>query len=487
MSSPTDLSPADILIFGGLGDLSLRKIVPSIYFRLQAGQLPPESRIYVLDQAAHNRKSFEAALTDAIREAVPESFQKKHDIDAMLSRTEYFQFSAADAATYTPLANALQDTPRPVRVAYLAMPASLYGPVCQQLGALSLITPDTRVVLEKPIGHDLSSFNTTNEAVLTCVPERQVYRIDHYLGKETVQNLMVLRFSNAMFEKLWDAGSIDHVQITVAETVGIAARHNYYDRYGALRDMVQNHLLQLLCLLAMEPPAKLEADAVRDEKLKVLRALRPIHAVDIPGHCVRGQYRSGSINGEKVGSYVDDIGHDSTTESFVALKLHVDNWRWSGVPFYLRTGKRLQQRYSEIVIQFKPTPHNLFAQIPSPGRLIIRLQPDETIRFGINTKVPGPGGYRFTPVTLNLSLDETFAGRHPDAYERLLMDIVRGNPILFMRTDEVQAAWAWTDTVIEAWQSTRLAPLPYVAGGWGPEEAAALLAADGRSWMHDEL
>lgn len=467
--------------------MSLRKIIPSLYFRMQAGQLPEDSRLIVLDRAAHERSAFESAIGDAIREAVPESFQSTHDIAHMLARTHYLSFRADDAATYLPLSALLAENTNPVRVAYLAMPATLYGEVCRQLAAAQLITPETRVVLEKPIGHDLASFNETNEAVLACVPERQVYRIDHYLGKETVQNLMVLRFSNAMFEKLWDAQSIDHVQITVAETVGIAARHHYYDRYGALRDMAQNHLLQLLCLLAMEPPAKLEADAVRDEKLKVLRALRPIHAVDVPGHCVRGQYRAGSIGGERVASYRDDIGRESRTESFVALKTHIDNWRWSGVPFYLRTGKRMQQRYSEIVIQFKPAPHNLFAQVPSPGRLIIRLQPDETIRFGINTKVPGPGGYRFTPVTLNLSLDETFAGRHPDAYERLLMDIVRGNPILFMRTDEVQAAWLWTDSIIEAWDATRLAPLPYASGSWGPEEAAALLTRDGRNWMHDEL
>ena len=482
----SDLQPADLIIFGGLGDLSLRKIVPALYFRLQAGQLPPESRLILIDRAAHTTADCHALLTDALRESVPEAHLHQTDISALLTRTHYLAMDVNEQASFATLSGLLDDAPRAVRVMYLAVSASLYGPICAHAKAHGLLNIATRVVLEKPIGHDLASFNSTNEAVLNCVPERQIYRIDHYLGKETVQNLMVLRFGNAMFEKLWDAHSIDHVQITVAETVGIAARHHYYDRYGALRDMVQNHLLQLVCLLAMEPPAQLEADAVRDEKLKVLRCLRPIHTIDASACSVRGQYRAGQIGGDRAASYAEDIGGQSDTESFVALKVHVDNWRFSGVPFYLRTGKRLQQRYSEIVIQFRPVPHNLFSQVPAPNRLIIRLQPDETISLHMNTKVPGPGGYRLTPVGLNLSLDEAFAGRHPEAYERLLMDVVRGNPILFMRSDEVKAAWEWSECILEAWQQSGMRCVPYPAGSWGPDEASALLHRDGRRWYHDE-
>ncbi len=490
ITAKTALQPADLVIFGGTGDLALRKIIPALYYRLQAGQLPSTSRIFLLGRHALTPEAHQASLRDACHEFVTEQDFNDADFKRLIDRTTYINLDATDSNAYGELKEALENNPQPVRVFYLATPADLFAVICRHLRDAGLATPDTRVVLEKPIGHDLETFNTINQAVLSCFEEHQVYRIDHYLGKETVQNLMVLRFGNALFEQVWNGATIDHVQVTVAESIGVGERFGYYDSYGALRDMVQNHLLQLLCLLAMEPPAYITADAVRDEKLKILRALRPITAQEVKDCTVRGQYSSGTVNGEAVPSYGDDIGGKrSDTETFVALKLHVDNWRWSGIPFYLRTGKRLYERYSEVVIQFRPVPHNIFPHhpaLPETNKLVIRLQPDEHVSLQMNTKVPGPGGYRLKPVNLNLSLTEAFDERYPDAYERLLMDVVRGNPILFMRSDEVEAAWRWTEYILDAWKDAGMDSQPYPAGSWGPEDSSILIARDGRRWYHGE-
>jgi glucose-6-phosphate 1-dehydrogenase len=349
-----------------------------------------------------------------------------------------------------------------------------------------LITPLTRVVLEKPIGHDLESARKINDDVGAVFAEAQIFRIDHFLGKETVQNLLALRFANSIFERLWNADVIDHVQITVAETVGVEGRAGYYDHSGALRDMLQNHLLQLLCLLAMESPMSLAADAVRDEKLKVLRALRPMAAHEVPHLTVRGQYAAGAVNGKPVPGYHQDLNNDeSRTETFVAVKAQINTWRWAAVPFYLRTGKRMPQKVSEIVIQFRAVPFSIFpadAAELEPNKLIIRLQPEEGMRLEMMTKEPGPGKLRLDPTGLDISFEKAFAVRYPDAYERLLMDTVRGDPTLFMRRDEVEAAWTWVEPILQAWEARPDQPRPYAAGSWGPTASIALIERDGRTW-----
>ena len=482
----SQLSPSDIVIFGGTGDLSARKILPALYYRLRDGQLPEDSRVVVLGRKPMSREEYHAVLRHNLEEFVnPEDFSET-DFSKLAAQVFYCELDAREGTHYAGIRTLLEHSPRPVRVFYLATPADIFSVICGHLKQEGLITPDTRVVLEKPIGKDLHSFCEINNAVLQYLNEKQVYRIDHYLGKETVQNLMVLRFANNVFERMWNADVIDHVQITVAESIGVGERGGYYDHSGAMRDMVQNHLLQLLCLVAMESPAQITPDAVRDEKLKVLRALRPIPP-EFLSHCtVRGQY----VAGDSKPGYLEEIKKTaSDTETFVAIKAHVDNWRWSGVPFYLRTGKRMPQRYSEIVIQFKRTPHNIF---PTQGddiesnKLIIRIQPDERVQFQMNTKVPGPGGYRMKPVNLNLSFADEFHERYPDAYERLLMDVVRGNPTLFMRSDEVEAAWIWTEYLLKGWQERDMKPKTYAAGSEGPREAEALMVKDGRAWHENE-
>ncbi len=385
--------------------------------------------------------------------------------------------------------SSLQDLldPERVRVFYMATAPDLYGAICHNIAAHGLDTPQSRVVLEKPIGHDLFSAREINDQVGEVFAESQTYRIDHYLGKETVQNLLALRFANSIFERLWTTDVIDHVQITVAETVGLEGRGPYYDHAGAMRDMVQNHLLQLLCLMAMEPPVSLDADRVRDEKLKVLRALRPIQPSEVQALTVRGQYTAGAVEGRPVQAYVTDLGNAATssTETFVALKAEVHSWRWANVPFYLRTGKRLPQKVSEIVVQYRALPFSIFpveAAGLEPNRLVIRLQPEEGMRLEMMTKEPGPGGLRLSPTALDISFEKTFGIRYPDAYERLLMDTVRGNATLFMRRDEVEAAWAWVEPLLETWEARADHPRPYPAGSWGPTAAIALIERDGRTW-----
>jgi len=377
-----------------------------------------------------------------------------------------------------------------VRVAYLATAPSLFGPIAGGLKTNGLITQNSRIVLEKPVGRDYASACEINDAVGECFAENQIYRIDHYLGKETVQNLLALRFANSLFEPLWRRGAIDHVQITVAEDLGVGGRVEFYDRVGALRDMVQNHILQLVCLFAMEPPSSLDHDAVRDEKIKVLRALKPMSADEVRANSVRGQYTAGAISSSTVPGYIEELGGDSsTTETFVALKLEIENWRWSNVPFYLRTGKRLSGKHSEIVVQFQDVPHSIFPEQKynvSPNLLRIRLQPDEGVQLSVMAKEPGPGGFDLRPVSLDLSFAETFGVGYPDAYERLLMEVLRGNPALFMRRDEVEAAWNWIDGIIEGWETSKQKVESYVAGSWGPPASSLLLDRDDRAWYSDD-
>jgi glucose-6-phosphate 1-dehydrogenase len=384
---------------------------------------------------------------------------------------QLIQVAEANEAAYLELAAYLNKFPSYQNIFYFSTPSSAFGPIAETLKSTGLIKKNSKVVLEKPLGYSLESSNEINIQITKAFSEKQIYRIDHYLGKETVQNLMVLRFANNLFERAWDSEHIDNIQITVSESLGVEKRAAYYDNSGALLDMIQNHLLQLLCLVAMEPPHLLEADEVRNEKLKVLRALRPISKKNIASHTVKGQYTRGSVKGEQVNSYLEDIEeYQSKTETFVAIKAYVDNWRWKNVPFYIRTGKRMVKRYSEIVINFKEVRHNIFPSKEklNNNKLIIRLQPEERIELVQMTKVPGPGGYRYKPIALKLDYIDSFKERFPEAYERLIIDVIRGNQTLFMRQDELQAAWSWIESITSSWKSTGQNNVLYEAGTWGP-------------------
>ncbi|HET8996127.1 MAG TPA: glucose-6-phosphate dehydrogenase [Acetobacteraceae bacterium] len=480
----------DCVVFGATGDLTLRKLLPALYYRFRDGQMPPESRVIGAARSDIGEEGFRGRARGALEEHVAPADLDPDTVDRFCARLHYAHLDASRPGDHWRALQQLLD-PERVRVFYLATSPELYGPICRNLGSAQLVTPESRVVLEKPIGHDLESARRINDEVGAVFSEAQIFRIDHFLGKETVQNLLALRFANTIFERLWTADDIDHVQITVAETVGLEGRAGYYDRSGALRDMVQNHLLQLLCLIAMEPPVSLDADRVRDEKLKVLRALCPIEPHDAGTLTVRGQYAKGAIGGRPVPGYLEDLGDGGTsgTETFVALKAEVRTWRWAKVPFYLRTGKRLPQKVSEIVVQFRPLPFSIFPPDSAEwraNRLIIRLQPEEGMRLEMMTKDPGPGGLRLSPTGLDIRFASTFGVRFPDAYERLLMDTVRGNPTLFMRRDEVEAAWAWVEPILQAWESRPDQPRPYAAGSWGPTAAIALIERDGRTW-HEEI
>ncbi len=483
------VAPFVLTVFGATGDLARRKLLPALFRRDFAGQLPDAATIFGVARGPMPRDEFLAMVRSAILEHVPESKTTGPELDRFLARLDYVAADAEGENGWTDLAAALSKYAERIQVHYLATAPHLFGPICERLGRYGLAKGDSRIVIEKPIGKDVESAVRLNQTVGKIFPEERVYRIDHYLGKETVQNLMALRFANALFEPLWNAAHIDHVQITVAESIGVEERGAYYDESGALRDMVQNHLLQLLCLVAMEPPYSLEAAAVRDEKLKVLKSLERIDETNAAVLTVPGQYRAGACNGIAVPGYTDEIANrQSTTETFVALKVAVANWRWTGVPFYLRTGKRLQQRSSEIVVTFRKVPHSIFNSESGKAlqtRLVIRLQPDEGIKLWLMIKEPGPGGMRLQYTPLDMSFAEAFDVSVPDAYERLLMDVVRGNATLFMRRDEVEAAWCWIDPIRQAWSQMNEPPRPYVAGSWGPSAAVALIERDGRTWAED--
>ncbi len=477
----------DLVIFGGTGDLALRKLLPALYHRARDGQITGDSRIIAASRGKLSRKKYLATVEQALRDYLRDDGFRDDVWQALKERIYYVQCDAFEPDEWQALNKLLQGAESRVRVAYLATAPSLFGPIAQGLKANGLVTDTSRIVLEKPLGRDYASAREINEQVGQCFAEDCIYRIDHYLGKETVQNLLALRFANSLFEPLWRRGAIDHVQITVAEDLGVGGRIEFYDRIGALRDMVQNHMLQLVCLVAMEAPTSLDHDAVRNEKIKVLRSLRPITADNVRLHTVRGQYRAGAIDNTTVPGYCDELdGKPSSTETFVAIKLDIDNWRWSNVPFYLRTGKRLNAKHSEIVVQFHEVPHSIFPEQKfnvQPNRLIIRLQPDEGVKLSLMAKEPGPGGFDLRPVALDLSFEETFGIQYPDAYERLLMEVLRGNPALFMRRDEVEAAWQWADSIIDAWASTNQKVEGYVAGSWGPSASSLLLDRDDRAWQ----
>ena len=479
----------DLVIFGGTGDLAMRKLLPALYHRERDGQITGDSRIIAASRGALGRDEYLGLVEQALQENLGSGDFDAAEWSKLRERIHYVQSDAYDHDNWGALVDLLAGAEDRIRVAYLATAPNLFGTIATGLKKNGLVAGNSRIVLEKPLGHDYESACAINNEVGDCFAENQIYRIDHYLGKETVQNLLALRFANSLFEPLWRRGSVDHVQITVAEDLGVGGRVEYYDDIGALRDMVQNHLLQLVCLVAMEAPSSLHHDAVRDEKIKVLRALRPITGDAVRTSTVRGQYTAGAIDGKTVTGYAEELGETaSTTETFVALKLEIDNWRWSNVPFYLRTGKRLKGKHSEIVVQFQEVPHSIFPEQKynvAPNRLTIRLQPDEGVQLSVMAKEPGPGGFDLRPVSLDLSFEETFGVRYPDAYERLLMEVLRGNPALFMRRDEVEAAWHWIDTIIDGWEASKQKVETYIAGSWGPAASSLLLDRDGRAWHPD--
>ena len=479
----------DLIIFGGTGDLAMRKLLPALYHRHGDGQFTGDSRIIAAGRSALTRKKYLDKVRQALSDNLADGEFDAGQWKSFSSRIHYLQLDALAHDQWDSLVELLAGHEDRIRVVYLATAPSLFGAIAKGFKANGLVTKDSRIVLEKPVGHDQASATKINNAVGKCFAEDQVYRIDHYLGKETVQNLLALRFANSLFEPLWNRGAIDHVQITVAEDLGVGNRVEFYDKIGALRDMVQNHIMQLVCLIAMEPPSSLHHDSVRDEKIKVLRSLRSMTADDVRSNTVRGQYAAGAIDGESVPGYPEELnGAESSTETFVALKVEIDNWRWSNVPFYLRTGKRLKEKHSEIVVEFEDVPHSIFPEQEynvQPNRLTIRLQPDEGVKLTLMAKEPGPGGFDLRPVALDLSFEETFGECYPDAYERLLMEVLRGNPALFMRRDEVEAAWHWVDRIIAGWGQAKQKVETYVSGSWGPTASSVLLDRDGRAWHPD--
>ncbi|MFP5393585.1 MAG: glucose-6-phosphate dehydrogenase [Gammaproteobacteria bacterium] len=483
------LNDFDLVLFGGSGDLSMRKLLPAMYARDVANDLPASARIICIGRAESSTEEFLQTVEKMSRPHV------KGVTDAawakFTKRVEYVSVNASDVKTYGALVEALRADPAITRVYYLATPPHLFAQICDNLDEVGLATPNSRVVLEKPLGRDLESARQINAEVGKVFAESQIYRIDHYLGKETVQNLLALRFGNILFEPLWRREWISDVQITIAEKLGVGNRMGYYDTSGALRDMLQNHLLQLLCIVAMEPPSSINPDDVRDSKLQVLRSLKRFTPTTLAQNIVRGQYRAGHVDGKAVPSYRDepDAPQHSRTETFVAIKAEIDTWRWAGVPFYLRTGKRMADSLAEIVVRFKQIPHSIFNQPNNsfqPNSLVIRLQPDEGLSMNLMAKTPGDS-MRLKQAELELDFREQFKAPRMDAYERLLLDCLRGQLTLFQRGDELEAAWEWVEPILDHWEQDESAPIPYAAGTWGPAAASALIGRDGLQWREEAL
>lgn len=481
----TPHTPFDMVLFGGTGDLVIRKLLPALYHLHRECKLA-EGRIICLGRSQPDTAAYLAKVYPQVEEYLGDDFSSQ-TWESFSRRIAFLQLDANAVEDFHQLGKLLDEHPNRARVFYLSTSPDLFSRVCKNLADSGLNRGNTRVVLEKPLGHDLASSNKINDTVGAYFSEKQIYRIDHYLGKEPVQNLLALRFGNTFLEPLWRHEWISDVQITVTEQVGVESRASFYDQTGALRDMVQNHLLQLLCIVAMEPPATIDADAVRDEKLKVLRSLKPLDPEGLLTKVVRGQYRAGAAEGKPAIGYLEEpgVGTHSRTETFVAIKTEISSWRWAGVPFYLRTGKRMAERLAEIVVNFRKVPHSIFGRQPmTPNRLVIRLQPNESVRLYLMAKQPGDK-MRLSPVYLDLDFKEVFQTRSPEAYERLLMDVIRGDLSLFVRRDEQAAAWKWVEPILDAWENNPEPPKPYTAGTWGPAASSALLSRDGFCW-HEE-
>jgi glucose-6-phosphate 1-dehydrogenase len=500
MDPHVHLEPTVVVIFGGGGDLTRRKLVPALYNLFLDRWLPQKFAVIGVDRLDLNDEGYRRHLRDGVDRFSRRGKTKDDDWSRFAPHVCYLRADFTDAAFYGKLREHLAEYDKNEQtqsqyVFYLATAPSMIEILADQLHQAQLLAQRkrARLVVEKPFGHDLDSARALNERLTSLMSEDQIYRIDHYLGKETVQNILALRFANSFLEPIWNRRYVHHVQITVAEEVGVEHRGGYYDHAGALRDMIQNHLLQVLCCIAMEPPVSFEANEVRNKKTDVLKAIRPIPREQIAQFAVRGQYDRGVIRGQTVPAYRQepDVAADSTTETYAALKLYVDNWRWQDVPFYLRTGKRLPLRVSEVFVQFQPVPHRSFPPSAyttwAPNRMAIRIQPEEAIQLRFQAKQPGPT-LHLRPVQMRFSYKESFQTQPPEAYETLLLDVIRGDATLFMRDDQVEAAWAVVQPILEYWSTHPPLDFPnYVAGSWGPEEADELLARDGRHWFAPDL
>jgi len=478
----------DLVFFGGTGDLTWRKLMPALFQAFRHGKLPPGGRILGVARDDLTDDQYRAWLKDRFQDVIDAKRPSDEEFARFAEMLHYRRLDLSQPEHYERLKDWLGERNADTVVLYLATSPYLFPQICEQLGAARLNGPKVRVVLEKPLGHDLASAQEINRVVRSVFKEEQAFRIDHYLGKPSVQNLMALRFGNVLFEPLWRRESIANIQITLAEDIGVGTRGDFYDKTGALRDMIQNHALQLLTMIAMEPPSSNDADAIRDEKLKVLRSLKPFTEESVARDVVRGQYRAGTSDGKAVVAYREEVKvpADSQRETFVALRTEVQNWRWAGVPFYLRTGKRLAARDAQIVVNFRQTPHNIFAGINAPNKLVIKLQPEDGLELHL-LAAKGAGQHEpLTPVSLDLDFDKAFAENRVGAYERLLLEVIAGRLNLFVRSDEQEQAWRWVEPVLNAWQNESTGPRIYAAGTWGPAAASALVARDGYAWSEEQ-
>ena len=482
----------DLVLFGGTGDLTWRKLMPALFQAWRHGKLPAGGRILAVARDERSDAEYRAYIREKFA-GVDESKQPSDEAFARFAELlHYRRMDLAQPEHYAGLKQWLDDRGADTVVLFLATSPHLFVPVCQQLGAAGINSANVRLVLEKPLGHDLASAQEINRAVRASFREEQALRIDHYLGKPAVQNLMALRFGNALFEPLWRRESIANIQITIAESIGVGTRGDFYNTTGALRDMVQNHALQLLTMIAMEPPSTSDADAIRDEKLKVLRSLKPFTPESVARDVVRGQYRAGTVDGKPVVGYLDEVKvpAGSPCETFVALRTEVQNWRWAGVPFYLRTGKRLAARDAHIVVTFREVPHPIFPGTRSANKLVIKLQPEDGLELHLLAAKGGgaaPNGQEMlSPVSLDLDFDKAFLSERVGGYERLLLDAIAGRLNLFVRSDEQEQAWRWVEPILDAWGVDPTGPRPYAAGGWGPAAASALVARDGCAWAEEQ-
>jgi glucose-6-phosphate 1-dehydrogenase len=478
----------DLVFFGGTGDLTWRKLMPALFQAFRHGKLPAGARILAVARDEQSDEKYRSWLKERFQEVEGPKRPSDDEFARFAELLHYLRMDLSQPADYGKLKSWLEARNADTAVLYLATSPHLFPQICAQLGAAGLNGPKIRVVLEKPLGHDLASAQEINRVVRASFSETQAFRIDHYLGKPSVQNLMALRFGNALFEPLWRRESIANIQITLAENIGVGTRGDFYNRTGALRDMIQNHALQLLTMVAMEPPPSHDADAIRDEKLKVLRSLRPFTEEMVARDVVRGQYRAGNAGGKPAVGYLQEakVPEGSQCETFVALRTEVQNWRWAGVPFYLRTGKRLAERDAQIVVNFRPTPHSIFPGVNQPNKLVIKLQPEDGLELHL-LAAKGTGQQEsLTPVSLDLDFDKAFAENRVGAYERLLLDAIAGRLNLFVRSDEQEQAWRWVEPVLDAWAKDNTGPRPYSAGTWGPAAASALVARDGHAWSEEQ-
>ena len=478
----------DLIFFGGTGDLTWRKLMPALFQAFRHGKLPEGGRILGVSRQEQDDATYRAWLKERFQEVEGAKRPTDEEFARFAEHVHYLRMDLSQVDHYARLARWLAERSADVVVMYLATAPDLFPVICAQLGAAGLNGPKVRVVLEKPLGRDLASAQEINRVVRSVFSEQQEYRIDHYLGKPSVQNLMALRFGNVLFEPLWRRECIANIQITLAEAIGVGTRGEFYSRTGALRDMIQNHALQLLTMVAMEPPSRNDADAIRDEKLKVLRSLKPFTPESVTRDTVRGQYRAGNGGSTGAAGYLDEarVPAGSPCETFVALRTEVQNWRWAGVPFYLRTGKRLAEREAQIVVNFRPAPHSIFPGVNPPNKLVIKLQPEDGLELHLLAAKGSATTEALAPVFLDLDFDKAFAENRVGAYERLLLDVIAGRLNLFVRSDEQEEAWRWVEPILDAWRDDVNGPRPYTPGTWGPAAASALVARDGNAWFEEQ-